>query len=137
MSDFMGQGPISSALHLFGVTANDVLGGLTDVSSHEISTIDLRSGTVSHANLHSHLCGLAQFKSDRLTHTGLPNAEQCAGHAEGWAHCLGRLAAVAAGRDRAPLARPYRRGVTARRQTPVARVERGWRDQGKGARLAS
>jgi uncharacterized protein YndB with AHSA1/START domain len=38
----------------------------------------------------------------RVTHTGLPNAEQCAGHAEGWAHYLGRLAAVAAGRDPGP-----------------------------------
>src|SRR3546814_2672659 len=35
----------------------------------------------------------------RLTHSGLPSAEQCAGHAEGWANYLGRLAAVAAGRD--------------------------------------
>jgi uncharacterized protein YndB with AHSA1/START domain len=35
----------------------------------------------------------------RLTHTGLPTAEQCAGHAEGWAHYLGRLAELAAGRD--------------------------------------
>lgn len=33
----------------------------------------------------------------RLTHTGLPNAAQCAGHAEGWAHYLGRLAEVAGG----------------------------------------
>jgi len=32
--EFVEQRPISSALHLFGVTANDVLGGLTDVSSH-------------------------------------------------------------------------------------------------------
>ena len=38
----------------------------------------------------------------RLTHTGLPNAEQCAGHAEGWAHYLGRLAEIAAGRDPGP-----------------------------------
>ena len=38
----------------------------------------------------------------RLTHTGLPNAEQCAGHTEGWAHYLGRLAEVAAGRDPGP-----------------------------------
>jgi len=38
----------------------------------------------------------------RLTHTGLPNAEQCAGHAEGWAHYLGRLAEVAAGGDPGP-----------------------------------
>lgn len=35
----------------------------------------------------------------RLTHTGLPNAAQCAGHAEGWAHYFDRLAEVAAGRD--------------------------------------
>src|SRR5271156_5101190 len=35
----------------------------------------------------------------RLTHTGLPNTEQCANHAEGWAHYFGRLAEVAAGRD--------------------------------------
>jgi uncharacterized protein YndB with AHSA1/START domain len=35
----------------------------------------------------------------RLTHTGLPNVEQCAGHAEGWAHYFDRLAVVAAGRD--------------------------------------
>jgi uncharacterized protein YndB with AHSA1/START domain len=38
----------------------------------------------------------------RLTHTGLPNAEQCAGHAEGWEHYHGRLAEVAAGRDPGP-----------------------------------
>src|SRR5215469_544230 len=38
----------------------------------------------------------------RLTHTGLPNAEQCAGHADGWAHYLGRLAEAAAGRDPGP-----------------------------------
>jgi uncharacterized protein YndB with AHSA1/START domain len=38
----------------------------------------------------------------RLTHTGLPNAGQCAGHAEGWANYLGRLAEVAAGRDPGP-----------------------------------
>jgi uncharacterized protein YndB with AHSA1/START domain len=35
----------------------------------------------------------------RLTHSGLPNAVQCARHAEGWAHYLGRLAIAAAGRD--------------------------------------
>ena len=38
----------------------------------------------------------------RLTHTGLPTAQQCAGHAEGWAHYLGRLAEVAAGHDAGP-----------------------------------
>ena len=38
----------------------------------------------------------------RMTHTGLPTAEQCASHADGWAHYLGRLTAVAAGRDPGP-----------------------------------
>jgi len=38
----------------------------------------------------------------RLTHTGLPSVEQCAGHAEGWTHYLGRLETVAAGRDPGP-----------------------------------
>jgi len=38
----------------------------------------------------------------RLTQTGLPSAEQCARHGEGWAHYVGRLAEVAAGRDPGP-----------------------------------
>ncbi|MCY1244559.1 Activator of Hsp90 ATPase -like protein [compost metagenome] len=38
----------------------------------------------------------------RLTHTGLPNSEQCAGHAEGWAHYLERLGQVASGYDPGP-----------------------------------
>jgi uncharacterized protein YndB with AHSA1/START domain len=38
----------------------------------------------------------------RMTQSGLPNAEQCARHAEGWAHYLGRLATAAAGRDPGP-----------------------------------
>ena len=46
----------------------------------------------------------------RLTHTGLPSAEQCAGHADGWAHYLGRLAEVAAGRDPGPDPRRGRTG---------------------------
>src|SRR5271155_3067170 len=33
----------------------------------------------------------------RLTHSGLPNASECAKHAKGWAHYLGRLAIAAAG----------------------------------------
>src|SRR5690349_18530859 len=35
----------------------------------------------------------------RLTHTGLPSADQCESHAKGWGHYLDRLAIVAAGRD--------------------------------------
>ena len=38
----------------------------------------------------------------RLTHSGLPNAEQSASHADGWAHYLDRLTKVAAGRDPGP-----------------------------------
>ena len=35
----------------------------------------------------------------RLTHSGLPNEAQCAGHNKGWAHYLGRLALAAIGQD--------------------------------------
>jgi uncharacterized protein YndB with AHSA1/START domain len=35
----------------------------------------------------------------QMTHSGLPNAAQCASHDQGWAHYLGRLTMAAAGRD--------------------------------------
>jgi len=38
----------------------------------------------------------------RLTHSGLPSAEQCASHTEGWAHYIDRLAKVASGHDPGP-----------------------------------
>jgi uncharacterized protein YndB with AHSA1/START domain len=38
----------------------------------------------------------------RMTHSGLPNAEQCAAHDKGWAHYLGRLTIAASGRDPGP-----------------------------------
>jgi uncharacterized protein YndB with AHSA1/START domain len=42
----------------------------------------------------------------RMTHSGLPNAAQCANHEHGWAHYLGRLAMASTGRslgiDRGP-----------------------------------
>lgn len=41
----------------------------------------------------------------RMTHSGLPNATQCANHDKGWAHYLGRLTIAAAGRDPGPDAR--------------------------------
>jgi uncharacterized protein YndB with AHSA1/START domain len=45
----------------------------------------------------------------RMTHSGLPNAAQCANHDRGWAHYLGRLAMAATGRnpgiDRGPAQR--------------------------------
>jgi uncharacterized protein YndB with AHSA1/START domain len=38
----------------------------------------------------------------RMTHSGLPNASQCAAHAQGWAHYLARLAIAAPGGDPGP-----------------------------------
>src|SRR5215468_9868155 len=38
----------------------------------------------------------------RMTHSGLPTAEQCEAHSKGWAHYLGRLSLVAGGRDPGP-----------------------------------
>jgi hypothetical protein len=38
----------------------------------------------------------------RMTHTGLPSAEQCASHSRGWAHYLGRIAVAASGGDPGP-----------------------------------
>jgi uncharacterized protein YndB with AHSA1/START domain len=38
----------------------------------------------------------------RMTHSDLPNEEQCAAHAKGWAHYLGRLSIAASGRDPGP-----------------------------------
>lgn len=48
----------------------------------EIDLIDREGGTL--------LC---------MTHSGLPNAAQCAGHNRGWAHYLHRLAMAAAGQN--------------------------------------
>jgi uncharacterized protein YndB with AHSA1/START domain len=38
----------------------------------------------------------------RMTHSGLPTAEQAAAHDRGWAHYLGRLTIAAAGGDPGP-----------------------------------
>jgi uncharacterized protein YndB with AHSA1/START domain len=48
----------------------------------------------------------------RMTHSGLPDAEQCARHAEGWAHYFRRLAVAASGGDPGP-DRVQGRGPTA------------------------
>jgi uncharacterized protein YndB with AHSA1/START domain len=48
----------------------------------EIDLIDQESGTLL-----------------RMSHSGLPDAEACASHEQGWTHYLGRLAVVAAGGD--------------------------------------
>ncbi len=42
----------------------------------------------------------------RMTHSGLPNAAQCAAHNEGWEHYMRRLAIVASGGDPGPDAGP-------------------------------
>ena len=49
----------------------------------------------------------------RMTHTGLPDAEQCAGHARGWAHYFDRLAIAAAGGDPGSDPGPHSRPVAA------------------------
>ena len=38
----------------------------------------------------------------RVTHSGLPNEDEVASHAKGWAHYLDRLATAAGGRDPGP-----------------------------------
>ena len=45
----------------------------------------------------------------RMTHRDLPNEAQCASHARGWAHYLGRLAIAAAGQDPGPDSGPAAR----------------------------
>jgi uncharacterized protein YndB with AHSA1/START domain len=47
----------------------------------------------------------------RLTHSGLPDATQCALHNEGWAHYLGRLSLAAAGQDPGSDAGPRHRAM--------------------------
>ena len=37
-----------------------------------------------------------------MTHSGLPDAEEVAGHGKGWTHYLDRLAIAAAGGDPGP-----------------------------------
>jgi uncharacterized protein YndB with AHSA1/START domain len=54
----------------------------------------------------------------RLTHTGLCDIGQCASHAEGWAHYLGRLAEVGAGRDPGPDRMRGRTGSECRQPSP-------------------
>src|ERR1700729_4209368 len=46
----------------------------------------------------------------QMTHSGLPNAAQCAGHDRGWGHYLGRLAMAAAGQN--PGTDPWASGAT-------------------------
>jgi uncharacterized protein YndB with AHSA1/START domain len=75
--------PVHRLVYSFGWEGSDVVPPGT--SEIEIDLIEQADGTLL-----------------RLTQTGLPNAEACASHAEGWAHYLGRLAEVAAGRNPGP-----------------------------------
>jgi len=63
-----------------------------DSSLIEIDLVDRDGGTLLH-----------------MTHSGFPNAAQCAAHDKGWAHYLSRLAMAAAGQnpgvDRGPALR--------------------------------
>jgi uncharacterized protein YndB with AHSA1/START domain len=47
----------------------------------------------------------------RVTHSGLPDATQCALHNEGWAHYLARLSLAAAGQDPGSDAGPGHRAM--------------------------
>ena len=38
----------------------------------------------------------------RMTHSGLPDAQECANHEKGWTYYFGRLAVAAAGGDPGP-----------------------------------
>ncbi|PDT00752.1 transcriptional regulator [Rhizobium chutanense] len=75
--------PVHRLAYSFGWDGSDVVP--PGSSLVEIDLIEQRDGTLL-----------------KLTHSGLPSAEQCAGHEEGWTHYLGRLTAVAAGRDPGP-----------------------------------
>ena len=72
--------PVHRLAYSFGWEDSDVV--TPGSSLVEIDLIDQDGGTLL-----------------RMTHSGLPNAAQCAGHAKGWAHYLGRLAMAAAGRN--------------------------------------
>ena len=75
--------PVHRLAYSFGWDGSDAVP--PDSSLVEIDLIEQAGGTLL-----------------RFTHSGLPNAEQCAGHEKGWTHYLGRLGEVAAGRDPGP-----------------------------------
>jgi uncharacterized protein YndB with AHSA1/START domain len=75
--------PVHRLAYSFGWDGSDAVP--SGSSLVEIDLIEQSDGTLLH-----------------LTHSGLPSAEQCASHAEGWAHYLDRLARIASGCDPGP-----------------------------------
>jgi uncharacterized protein YndB with AHSA1/START domain len=75
--------PVHRLAYSFGWDGNDEMP--PGSSLVEIDLIDRDGGTLV-----------------RMTHSGLPNAVQCANHDRGWAHYLGRLAIAAPGGDPGP-----------------------------------
>jgi uncharacterized protein YndB with AHSA1/START domain len=72
--------PVHRLAYSFGWQGNDAVP--PGSSQIEIDLVERNGGTLV-----------------RLTHSGLPSAEACAAHEEGWTHYLARLAVAAAGGD--------------------------------------
>ncbi|RBP06264.1 uncharacterized protein YndB with AHSA1/START domain [Roseiarcus fermentans] len=72
--------PVHRLAYSFGWDANDAVP--PGSSLVEIDLVESNGGTLL-----------------RLTHSGLPDALQCASHSAGWAHYLDRLGAAASGDD--------------------------------------
>src|SRR5262249_12709837 len=72
--------PVDRLAYSFGWDGNDEMPPGSRLV--EIDLLDLDGGTLL-----------------RMTHSGLPNAVQCANHDRGWAHYMDRLSIAAAGGD--------------------------------------
>ena len=75
--------PVHRLAYSFGWEGNDTVP--PGSSLIEIDLLDREGGTLL-----------------RMTHSGLPDARECANHEKGWAHYLGRLEVAAAGGDPGP-----------------------------------
>ena len=75
--------PVHRLAYSFGWEGNDTVP--PGSSLIEIDLLDQEGGTLL-----------------RMTHSGLPDARECANHEKGWAHYLGRLEVAAAGGDPGP-----------------------------------
>jgi uncharacterized protein YndB with AHSA1/START domain len=75
--------PVHRLAYSFGWEGNDTVP--PGSSLIEIDLLDREGGTLL-----------------RMTHSGLPDARECANHEKGWTHYLGRLEVAAAGGDPGP-----------------------------------